>query len=342
MTPRSGILAGGNWIRDDVKTIDAWPAEDGLANILRHEEGNGGGPYNVLKDLSKLGAPFPLAGVGLLGDDADGRAILADCRASGIDTGQLRTVAGLRTSHTDVMTVQRSGRRTFFHERGANARLLPGDFGLAGSGARVFYLGYLMLLDSLDAAGPGGLPRAVEVLAGARAAGMMTAVDCVSSASADFRRTITAVLPEVDVLFTNDFEAEQVCGIPLGRGKGLRRQDAESAARALVGLGVHKWAVVHFPEGACACSGSGEVLWQPSVAVPPEKVAGSAGAGDALAAGILLGLHEGRPMAEAMELGVCAAAASLLHTTCSESVLPMDECRAFGRSLGVSVFNWGH
>ena len=39
---RSGILAAGNWIRDHVKTIDAWPAEDGLANIVGRADGNGG------------------------------------------------------------------------------------------------------------------------------------------------------------------------------------------------------------------------------------------------------------------------------------------------------------
>src|SRR5271157_3101614 len=125
---RTGILAGGNWIRDHVKTVDAWPAQDGLANIVGRSEGNGGGPYNVLKDLSKLRAPFPLSGLGLVGNDEDGRAILDDCAASGIDTVQMRTVADCRTSYTDVMTVRATSRRTFFHDRSANARLGPEHF----------------------------------------------------------------------------------------------------------------------------------------------------------------------------------------------------------------------
>src|SRR4051812_34367536 len=33
MTPRNGILAGGNWIIDHVKIIDTWPAQDALANM---------------------------------------------------------------------------------------------------------------------------------------------------------------------------------------------------------------------------------------------------------------------------------------------------------------------
>src|ERR1017187_572184 len=144
---RSGILAAGNWIRDHVKTVDVWPAQDGLSNILDHAEGNGGGPYNVLKDLSRMGAPFPLSGIGLVGDDADGRAILSDCRASRIDTARLLTAPGLSTSYTDVMTVRGTGRRTFFHHRGANARLGPEHFDFEASSERIFYLGYLLLLD---------------------------------------------------------------------------------------------------------------------------------------------------------------------------------------------------
>jgi sugar/nucleoside kinase (ribokinase family) len=331
---RSGILAAGNWVRDHVKTVDAWPVEDGLANILDHAEGNGGGPYNVLKDLARLRAPFPLAGLGLVGDDADGRAILADCKASGIDTARLRTAAGLSTSYTDVMSVRGTGRRTFFHHRGANARLGPEHFEFAGSRERIFYLGYLLLLDALDAPAPDGTPAALGVLRAARAAGLATALDCVSAAGEGFRTTVAPVLPEVDVLFANEFEAGQLAGKAPGGARTRNRAEAESAALTLVGLGVRRWAIVHFPEGACACSGAGETLWQPAARIAPAEIASSVGAGDALAAGVLLGLHEGWPMGRALELGTCAAAASLLHPTCSGGVLAADDCLALGRARG--------
>ena len=68
---RMGIISGGNWIIDHVKRLDTWPPQGDLAHIGGRTAGNGGGPYNVLKDLAKLGAPFPLEAVGLLGDDAD-------------------------------------------------------------------------------------------------------------------------------------------------------------------------------------------------------------------------------------------------------------------------------
>ncbi len=331
---RSGILAGGNWIRDHVKTLDAWPPEEGLANIVGQVSGNGGGPYNLLKDLSRLGAAFPLSAVGIVGDDADGRAILEDCRAHGIDTRGLRPQAGAGTSYTDVMTVAGSGRRTFFHHRGANALLGPGHFDFTGETSRLFYLGYLLLLDALDAPGPDGRPWAREVLRRARASGLATAVDCVSAAAGSFGEGVASVLPEVDFLFVNDFEAEQLSGIRIGRGAALDRLAAERAARALVQRGVRQWAIVHFPEGACACGPAGDAAWQGSARVPTTQIASSVGAGDAFAAGTLLGLHEGWTIGRSLELGVCAAAASLTHPTCSGGVRPADDCLAFGRSLG--------
>src|SRR5690606_11320852 len=117
---RSGILAAGNWIVDYTKIIDAWPAQDTLANIVQQTRSNGGSPYNILKNLARLGASFPLSAIGLVGEDEPGQWILDDCRQHGIDTRQLRTTHEAPTSYTDVMTVRSTGRRTFFHHRGSN------------------------------------------------------------------------------------------------------------------------------------------------------------------------------------------------------------------------------
>jgi hypothetical protein len=62
---RRGILAGGNWIIDQVKLIDVYPQPEKLANISEVMPGTGGGPYNVLIDLAKSGARFPLAGTAI-------------------------------------------------------------------------------------------------------------------------------------------------------------------------------------------------------------------------------------------------------------------------------------
>lgn len=331
---RRGVLAGGNFIVDHVKLIDAWPPQDSLARILDQSLHSGGGPYNVLKDLARLEAPFPLEAVGLVGDDAHGRWIAADCADHGIDTRQLHRTSEAATSYTDVMTERDTGRRTFFHQTGANARLSPDHFDFGATAAQFFYLGYLLLLDTLDAGGADGAPRARHVLRAARAAGLRTAIDCVSENSDRFGRVVAPVLPEVDVLFANDFEAERLTGRTLGRGPSLDPAAAIAAARDLLERGVREWAVLHFPEGACAVGRCGQVHWQPSVAVPPEAIVGANGAGDAFAAGTLFGLHENWPMPHCLEAGAATAAASLTHASCSEGIRKLETCLAIARRHG--------
>src|SRR5580658_8485451 len=90
---RSGLLAGGNWIIDQVKLVDVYPQREQLANIRGQSQGTGGAAYNVLIDLARLGAPFPLSGAGLVGDDALGREILNDCRRHKIDASHIKMTA---------------------------------------------------------------------------------------------------------------------------------------------------------------------------------------------------------------------------------------------------------
>lgn len=330
---RRGILAGGNWIIDHVKMIEAWPAQDTLVSILGQSSSNGGSPYNLLVDLARLGAPFPLAAVGLVGADENGRSILADCHAHHIDTAQLRTTQAAATSYTDVMTVESTGRRTFFHQRGANAHLDVEHFEFGLTEARLFHLGYALLLDRLDLV-VDGRPRACEVLQRAKAAGLQTSLDCVSEAGGRFQTIVMPMLPYVDILFANDFEAEKLTGLPLRRDNAIHAAAVGQAARRLLKAGVQSWVVIHFPEAAYACHASGQGIWQPSLRVPAADIAGAAGAGDALAAGILLGVHEDWPMAECLQLGVCAAAASLSHPSCSAGINSIDACLGLAQRLG--------
>ena len=330
---RSGIIAGGNWIVDHVKVLDRWPSQDALASIMRQSTSSGSSPYNILIDLAHLGADFPLAGVGLVGDDADGCSIIEDCQEHGIDTSQLRVTAKAATSYTDVMTAEDTGRRTFFHQRGANAYLGADHFNFNNSTAKLFHLGYLLLLDRLDQLAD-GRPLACEVLRRAKAAGLITSVDCVSEDSQRFQTIVAPVLPQVDLLFVNDFEAEKITGMPLRHGGRIVAQSVGLAARNLLRRGVQSWVIIHFPEAVYACIVSGEGIWQPSLQVPQSDIAGAAGAGDAVAAGVLLGVHQMWPMADCLSLGVAAAAASLSHPSCSEGVKSIAECLALTKRFG--------
>jgi sugar/nucleoside kinase (ribokinase family) len=77
---RNGILAGGNWIIDQVKMVDVYPQREQLANIRSQSQGTGGAPFNVLVDLARMKAPFPLSAAGLVGEDMLGDEILSICK----------------------------------------------------------------------------------------------------------------------------------------------------------------------------------------------------------------------------------------------------------------------
>lgn len=328
MSERSGIIAGGNWIADQVKLLDTWPAQDSLANIVSESRGNGGSAYNVLKDLAKLGAPFPLEAVGLIGDDERGRWIATDCAQHRIVTRQLRVEAGAATSYTDVMTVGGTGRRTFFHQRGANALLQPRHFDFSATQARHFHLGYLLLLDALDEPDEAGVPRAATVLRAARAAGLTTSVDVVSAAAGRFQQGVLPVLPWVDCLFVNDYEATQTTGIAVREGDRLDLGAVAAAVRVMIAAGAGQ-VVLHAPEGAYAAGAECDGIWQPALRLEAGEIGGAAGAGDAFAAGFLLGWHEGWNAAQSLRLGVAVAATSLADPTCSDGVRPLIECLQF-------------
>lgn len=332
---RRGLLGGGNWIIDQVKLVDVFPQREQLANIRTQSEGTGGAPYNVLLDLAKLGADFPLFGAGLVGKDALGELILADCRKHKIDTKFLRATPDADTSYTDVMTEEGNGRRTFFHYRGANARWRGEDLDFAKQKAAIFHLGYLLLLDAMDEPDAKYGTKAARLLAAAQASGLKTSVDVVSEDSDRFNRIITPALKHVDYLIINEIEAGKTTGFKVRQPDGrLDTVALRHAAGALLQSGVRELVVIHFPEGGFARTRKGEDVWQPSLKLPDKFIAGTAGAGDAFCAGVLLGIHEGWELGRSLQTAVCVAAASLSDPTCTAGVKTLSACLSLGKKFG--------
>lgn len=325
---RKGIIAGGNWILDYVKIIDKFPVEQSLANILNEYTSNGGAPYNVLIDLVKLGATFPLEAIGLVGNDLNGDYIINHCYNNGIDVKQLQTTDVTSTSYTIVTTAQHTGKRTFFHNRGANALLNIEHFDFSISNAKIFHLGYLMLMDCLDEVCENNRTKASYVLENAKLNGLLTSVDLVSEDSDRFTSIIPPSLPYVDILFLNEFEASRLSGVDMLEFINFEKMEKKclEVFNRVFSLGVNEWIIIHRQEGIWAAHRKGEKLFQKSLSVPRKKVIGTNGAGDALAAGVLLGMHEDWCMKTCLRLGVAAAATSLSHATCSEGIRPYKDC----------------
>jgi sugar/nucleoside kinase (ribokinase family) len=309
---RLGLTAAGNWIVDRVKMIDVWPQEERLAQIISETSGGGGGAHNVLVDLALMKAPFPLRASGVVGNDEDGKFLMAEAFQLGIDISGLRTTREQPTSSTDVMTVRSTGKRTFFHNRGANRMLEDDD--LDPGNSRIFHLAYLLLLDRVD-------PKAARTLQRIRSTGAKTSVDLVSAEGARFREVVVPALDHIDYLIVNEIEAGECTGLRIRKPDGKFDRDALAAATRQ--LHRDNLVIVHLPEGAYALSKTEGEMWMASK--PVGKIASTVGAGDAFCAGVLYGLHDEWPLRQCLDLGHTAAAACLGHETPTGGLRPVSE-----------------
>ena len=330
---RSGILAGGNWIIDQVKMIDVYPQREQLANIHGPAvTGTGGSPYNLLVNMAKLGADVPLSAAGLVGKDAFGQLIQDDCKKFKIDTKFLTATADAPTSYTDVMTELKGGNRTFFHNQGANAVWDGRDLDFSKTKARFFHLGYLLLMETLDGADKKFGTKAANLLAAAQSAGLKTSIDAVSEDSDRFADVITPALKYTDYCMLNEIEAGKTTGFKIRQDDGkLDTVALRHAAGALLQLGVGELVVIHFPEGGFVRTRKGEDVLQSSLRIPAKEIVGAAGAGDAFATGMLLGLHEGWELDKCLQTAVCAAAACLSHASCTGGMKSLRSVQALAK-----------
>jgi sugar/nucleoside kinase (ribokinase family) len=337
-SPHNGILAAGHWIVDCVKRIDHWPEPCTLARIEQQHIANGGFAFNLLSDLAALDPACPLFGAGLIGDDAHGRFIRERCRQLKIDDTMLRVTTEAPTSFTDVMTESASGRRTFFYCPGANERLTEIHLQQLASPAKIFCLGYLGFFPLLDGAMNGdGLNASARLLRQARENGMLTAADLVSAPNPNLRAQVVPTLPWLDILFLNEWEAGQLLRQDLP--KPFTAPTAKEFAESVQKMGVRGAVVLHSRDGVVAVTPEGECLAQGSVNLPDSEIQGTVGAGDALAAGVLLARHHEMSWPDALKLGVCAATACLKSPTASDGMLPWKQCLDLGTKYGFARFS---
>ena len=317
----------GNLIVDLVKYIDRYPPPETLASIEGTEASLGGLGCNVALSLAQLAPELPLELIGVVGEDALAERILTRLEAHpSIDCRGLRRAG--ETAYTDVMT-EPDGRRTFYHFRGANALLGPEDIVPERTAMRILHVGYILLLDALDAPDPDYPSAVCRVLDRAQRAGMITSVDVISEASDRYHTLVRPALAYVDICCINDYEAERTTGIELRDGTGAPdRARLRACCEALLELGVARWAVIHSREMSCGMTRDGDFEMQPAWQLPEGYLRSTVGAGDAFAAGLLYAVHEGWTLAEALHTAGAVAAHSLAGAGGADAIRPLGEMMA--------------
>lgn len=330
MMARKGIVAAGNMLVDHVHQIVQWPERGWLAEITHSERATGGAPLNVLLTLAKLHVGLPLQAVGLIGEDNDGDYIMAMLDQYHVNRQRVQRTTFAPTSMSQVMT-DPSGQRTFFHSPGANRLLdLPAFDRLDGS-LKIFHLGYLLLLDSLDMPDDTFGTRSARLLAQMRDQGFKTSLDLVSrKGDPRYQPLVLPALRHVDYLVINELEAGEFSGLEMrDRNDAPDIAHIAQAATQLLAAGVNERLVIHCPEGAWGQEPGQEGHWIPSWRLAQQEIIGSVGAGDAFCAGFLYGCHESLPIQQSILLAHACARASLLAANAIDGAKTLAELQLF-------------
>ena len=247
---REGICVAGNMIVDITYPVEGWPKQGELVHI--HDgiaRSTGGAVCNVVVDLAKLDPSIPLYAMGRIGDDAEGdliQRVLGGYPNINMDSVVREGISAFCNVMADVKNKQ----RTFFTYMGANARFTEDDIDWAKVPAKIFHIGYILLLDALDQPDDEYGSKMAKLLCAAQKQGLKTSIDVVSEASDRFKKLVPPALKYTDYCVINEYEAEQTTGIPLREADGmLLTENLPRALHAMKDMGVSTWAVIHCPEG---------------------------------------------------------------------------------------------
>jgi len=334
MSKRTGILCAGAWCVDRNIAINFWPVEENVATMLGSSDHGGCPGHNMATALRRLGVPFPIEAMGLVGDDDHGQLLARICDDLNINRDSLHLRGDTSTSFTLAMTAQDTKKRTFFHQPGALAVQCPDDFDLSKTNCRIVHLGLAGLMPRLDGPWQSEVSGWVAVLKQARRFGLQPNMEMVSVEPEKIRAAGLPMLDHLDTLIINDYEAGALADIPTLQ-KGVTDQDAcRRAAEKIMGTSKLSMMAIHFPGGGVALSRNGEVASHPSVNVPKSEIVGNNGAGDCFAAGMLVGHHESWNLVRSLKLAHACAASSLRGASTTEAVVTSEECLALADSWG--------
>jgi sugar/nucleoside kinase (ribokinase family) len=264
----------------------------------------GGCAANTAVALGRLGVPAAVCG--RIGDDLYGELLLRDLRGRGIDTRAVALTEATSTSKTVIVPVKGEDRR-FIHTFGANAALTVADIpsGLLEN-ADVIYVGGYLVLPGLR--GEELVPR----LRAARAGGARIVLDVAGPADQPAPlETMRALLPLADFFVPNEDEGFALTGerLPQLQADVFRANGARTVVIKRGEQGVH-------------VRSDDDVFDMPAPAV---AVIEPSGAGDAFAAGLIVGIQEGWDLERSLGFACVVGGSACTALGCSAGVFSRAE-----------------
>ncbi len=272
--------------------VDAAAAEALYTAMPPGSESSGGSAGNTCAVAAALGAR--VAYLGKVADDQLGAVFAHDLQALGVHFPSARLMSGAPTARCLIL-VTPDGQRTMNTFLGACVTFGEADVDedLIAAASVTYLEGYLFDPPAAQAA----FRRAAAAAhrAGRQVALSLSDAFCVDRHRAAFRDLVSG---HVDILFANETEITSLY-------EKNTFEEAAEAARADVALA----ALTRSEAGSLILRGSETV----TIAAEPVKLVDTTGAGDAYAAGFLVGWTSGKPLAVCGRMGSVAAAEVISH-----------------------------
>lgn len=311
-----GICCAGYMCVDSHYFVEEMPKKSELGHVVPPViNATGGVVCNTGLDIAIMDPAVKMQACGVVGTDSYGDLMINTMKSyPNVDTSMIRRKD--TSAFSIVMNDKSDKTRTFFECEGPYAEYSEDDIDWDKLDADIFHIGYLLLMPHLDADNAEYGTNMAKLLHRAQSQGLKTSIDCISEtgeeAAARFRRIVTPSLRYTDYCIINELEAQNVTGVRLrDDDETLHLENFKEALLKLKELGVSTWAVIHCPEAGAGIDENGQYFEAKSLNLPKGYIQGTNGAGDAYCAGVLLAAEKEMGMAAALDLGACAAAASL-------------------------------
>lgn len=308
---RRGITIAGNFIVDNLCTIDGYPERGRLCNVIATDKAVGGCAPNTSIDLATIDKNVPVSVIGRVGDDEDGRFIVSSLSVKGIDTSAIKITNEAKTANCSVMNDGKE--RTFFSYSGANALFSPDDVNLNLLTCTILHIGYVNLLEKFDAPDENYGTVMARFLKSVRDCGVKTSIDTVSSEDKSvYAKNIIPVLKYVDYFIVNEIECCATFGKKPYRADGSLDVDAiKYCMNQAIKCGVNEKVIVHCKECGFCLDKSGNFTTVGSLIIPQELIKSNVGAGDAFCAGCLYSIYNGESDEDMLKFASASAACNL-------------------------------
>ncbi len=281
------VVTLGHALVDIRFIVDRFVGPDEETAIIKQTRSVGGSAANVAIDVSRLGGSA--ATIIKVGLDGFGRLIIDELMREKVDVSGVKVCLG-DTGFT-VVIIDREGRVKMYGFKGAAEKLEPDDVD-----ERIISRGKYLHIASL---------RLDTSLKGAKIAkkrGLIVSWDPGRRQAQHGLEYYRELLRLTDVVLVNRLEAKYLTG----------REDYREAARIIAEMGPSIVVVKRGGDGVYVYdAGNKEEIDLPAFKVP--RVVDTTGAGDAFAAGLLLGLSRGYNLRKAVVYANAVAALKIMH-----------------------------